>query len=342
MLVDARMPGMDGFAVVEHIIRDPRIQGLSIMMLSSSDQRGDIARCRELGISVYVTKPVKQSQLLDAIVNSLGVATSSEEAKPSHRTKAPDMPTRAYRILVAEDNAVNQLLAVAVLEKRGHRVTIVDNGQLAVEAVARESFDLVLMDVQMPALSGIEATQLIRERERRGARRTPIIAMTARAMNGDRERCLEAGMDGYVSKPIRIADLLAAIEAVMPHGDDAPAPARDDAPGTPKTLDQAELLRMLDGEGTLLQKLYLLFATEGPRRIVEAREALSANDAKALRNAAHLLAGSAGNLRAYAVHEGAKHLEQLARAGDLTTAPEVLDTLERDLGTALAAMAATT
>jgi signal transduction histidine kinase/CheY-like chemotaxis protein/HPt (histidine-containing phosphotransfer) domain-containing protein len=339
MLIDARMPGMDGFAVVEHITRDPRIQGLAVMMLSSADQRGDVARCRELGISVYVTKPVKQSQLLDAIVTSLGVATSSEEAKPSHRAKAPGMPTRAYRILVAEDNAVNQVLAVALLEKRGHRVTVVDNGRLAVEAVARESFDLVLMDVQMPALSGIEATQLIRERERRGARRTPIIAMTARAMNGDRERCLEAGMDGYVSKPIRTADLLAAIEAVMPHGDDAHEPAQDQAPGTPTTLDQAELLRMLGGDGALLRKLYLLFATEAPRRIVEAREALSANDVKALRNAAHVLAGSAGNLRAQAVHEGAKHLEQLARAGDLASAPEVLDTLERDLGTALAAMA---
>jgi CheY-like chemotaxis protein len=298
MLIDARMPGMDGFAVVEHITRDPRIQGLAIMMLSSADQRGDVARCRELGISVYVTKPVKQSQLLDAIVNSLGVATSSEEAKPSHRTKAPDVPTRRYRIQVAEDNAVNQVLAAALLEKRGHRVTVVDNGRLAVEAVARESFDLVLMDVQMPALSGIEATQLIRERERLGARRTPIIAMTARAMNGDRERCLEAGMDDYVSKPIRTADLFAAIEAVMPQGDDAHERAQEDAPGTPTTLDQAELLRMLGDDGALLRQLYLLFTTEGPRRIVEAREALSANDAKSLQNAAHVLAGSAGNLRA--------------------------------------------
>jgi HPt (histidine-containing phosphotransfer) domain-containing protein len=142
-----------------------------------------------------------------------------------------------------------------------------------------------------------------------------------------------------VSKPIRTADLFAAIEAVMPHGDDAHEPAQDQAPGTPTTLDQAELLRMLGNDGALLRKLYLLFATEAPRRIVEAREALSANDAKALRNAAHVLAGSAGNLRAQAVHEGAKHLEQLARAGDLASAPEVLDTLERDLGTALAAMA---
>jgi PAS domain S-box-containing protein len=327
VLVDARMPAMDGFALCERIAADARLRSVAIMMLSSADQRGDIARCRELGIAVYVTKPVRQAHLRHAILTSLGTAAPVRSAPP---TPAAQQPTGepSLRILMAEDNAVNQMFAVGLLEKRGHRVTVVDNGQLALDALARGEYDLVLMDVQMPVLGGLDATRLIRERERAGARHTPIVAMTARAMSGDRERCLEAGMDDYVSKPIRSEELFRTIQRVAGTTVSASTP-----------VDVDGLLALLGGDEELLAELIVLFAADAPERLAAARGGLVRGDAAAVQEAAHALVGAAGNLRATAVHDAALQVERLGRAGDLAGAGEALAVLARALDDALAALA---
>jgi two-component system sensor histidine kinase/response regulator len=202
ILLDAQMPDMDGFSVVERIKQNPRLSKTVVIMLTSAGFRGDAARCRELGIQGYLTKPIKRSDLLEAIKVVLGSKTGAE-ASPSLVTVHTVRESRGrLRILLAEDNRVNQVLAVRLLEKRGHEVTVAGNGEEAIEALDRQAFDLVLMDVQMPEMDGLQATAAIRKGEMKTGRHIPIIAMTAHAMAGDKERCLEAGMDDYITKPI--------------------------------------------------------------------------------------------------------------------------------------------
>jgi PAS domain S-box-containing protein len=203
ILLDAQMPGMDGFSVAERIKQDTRLAKTVVIMLTSGGFRGDASRCRELGIQAYLTKPIKRSDLLEAIIVVLGSQTGAE-ASPSLVTVHSLRESRGrLRILLAEDNRVNQVLAVRLLEKRGHKVEVAGNGEEALEALDRQEFDLVLMDVQMPEMDGLQATVAIRKREMRSGRHIPIIAMTAHAMAGDKERCLDAGMDDYITKPIR-------------------------------------------------------------------------------------------------------------------------------------------
>jgi signal transduction histidine kinase/DNA-binding response OmpR family regulator len=215
VLLDAQMPAMDGFALAERIKQNPELAGAVIMMLTSAGQRGDAVRCRELGIAAYLTKPIKESELLEAIRAALG-APPQMEARPVLITRHSLREGRQrLRILLAEDNTVNQVLAVRLLEKRGHRVTVAADGRQAVAALERQPFDLVLMDVQMPEMDGFQATAVIREREKTLGSHVPIIAMTAHAMEGDQKRCLAAGMDAYLSKPIQARDLFDAVEALM-------------------------------------------------------------------------------------------------------------------------------
>jgi CheY-like chemotaxis protein len=220
VLLDVHMPDMDGFAVAERIRSTPGLAGATIMMLTSSSQRGDAARCRELGVSVHLTKPIGQSELLGAIRKALAGAGRRLEAAPpvaggEVRAAAVIRRHAGLHILLAEDNPVNQKLAARLRERRGHRVTVVADGRRALAARAEGRFDLVLMDVQMPEMDGFEAKAAIRDLERETGSRTPIVAMTARAMQGDRARCLEAGMDGYVSKPVRPAELYEVIEGAV-------------------------------------------------------------------------------------------------------------------------------
>jgi two-component system, sensor histidine kinase and response regulator len=210
ILLDAQMPDMDGFSVVERIKQNAQLSKSVVIMLTSAGFRGDAARCRELGIQGYLTKPIKRSDLLEAIKLVLGFQTGAE-ASPSLVTVHSVHESRGrLRILLTEDNRVNQILAVRLLEKRGHEVTVAGNGKEALEALDRQAFDLVLMDVQMPEMDGLQATAVIRRGEMGSEKHIPIIAMTAHAMAGDKERCLEAGMDGYMTKPI-LPDLLADI-----------------------------------------------------------------------------------------------------------------------------------
>ncbi|MGH9403189.1 MAG: response regulator [Terriglobia bacterium] len=217
-LTDAQMPEMDGFTLAERVKHHPKLAHSVVMMITSGGQRGDAARCREAGIAAYLTKPIRQEELKEVILRALGQFSEVTEPERGalltrHSIQAPS--ARSYNILLAEDNAVNQQLARRLLEKQGHSVIVAENGRAAVALVAERTFDLVLMDVQMPEMNGLEATAAIRERESKSGGHLPIIAMTANAMKRDEERCLQAGMDAYVAKPVQIKQLLAAIDASM-------------------------------------------------------------------------------------------------------------------------------
>jgi len=215
ILTDANMPEMDGFRLAAEIKANPAFGNAVIMMLSSSGFRGDSARCRSLGLSAYLTKPVKQSQLLDAILLALGTAPDKTNEAPLITRHSLAQARGRFSVLLAEDNVINQKLAARILENRGHKVTIAGNGQEALEALETGHFDVILMDVQMPVLDGFQATGRIREGERGSDRHIPIVAMTAHAMKGDREKCLASGMDDYVTKPLKPVDLLKTLEQAV-------------------------------------------------------------------------------------------------------------------------------
>jgi CheY-like chemotaxis protein/anti-sigma regulatory factor (Ser/Thr protein kinase) len=209
ILTDMHMPQMDGFALVEQIRQRPELTTATIMMLTSAGHRGDAARCEELGVAAYLLKPIRQSELREAIARVLG-AREQEGAIPlitRYSLQDARDPDCSLKVLLAEDNAVNRLLAVRLLEKRGHKVVVAGNGLEALAALKKEAFDVIFMDVQMPEMDGYEATAAIREAEKNSGRHQQVIALTAHAMKGDRERCLAAGMDGYLSKPIRPQEL---------------------------------------------------------------------------------------------------------------------------------------
>ena len=216
VLLDAQMPETDGFGIAEQINLDARFSGPPIIMLTSAGLRGDAARCREVGINAYLPKPVRRSDLLSAIRMVLGAQNPNEENRSVVTQHSLREGSRRLNILLAEDNTVNQKLAVRVLEKRGHSVVVAATGKLALETLESQVFDLILMDVQMPEMDGLEATAAIRELEKTSGKHIPIVAMTASAMVGDKERCLKAGMDGYVSKPLQVKELFEAIEGFVP------------------------------------------------------------------------------------------------------------------------------
>jgi CheY-like chemotaxis protein len=230
-LVDVMMPGMDGFEMVRQLRKRPEAESLSIIVLSSADRPHDKATARELGIARCLTKPVTQSDLLNCITTALGTALAEDDPAADSLIDHGPGPFSPLNILLAEDGAVNRKVAVSLLEKRGHRVTAVEDGQLAVDQLRRQPFDLVLMDVQMPVLDGFAATAAIREMQAPSGKHTPIIAMTAHAMQGDRQRCLDAGMDDYVSKPFRPQELFEVVEKTTPSqtGEAPPYDSSDEA-----------------------------------------------------------------------------------------------------------------
>jgi CheY-like chemotaxis protein/HPt (histidine-containing phosphotransfer) domain-containing protein len=220
VLLDARMPDLDGFAVAERIRQEPALAGVTVMLLTSDVMSGDLARCRALGVARHLVKPFTPSELLNAVLLALG--QSVEPTTPLSRASR-EASTKRLHVLVAEDNAVNQRVIVRLLEKMGHIPILAYNGQEAVEAYESRPFDVVLMDVQMPVMDGLAATQAIRQSEARnpGRRRLPIMALTAYAMRGDRERCLAAGMDEYLTKPVKPEELAAALNRLVQTGHDA-------------------------------------------------------------------------------------------------------------------------
>jgi CheY-like chemotaxis protein len=227
VLLDAMMPDEDGIAIARHIKNDPQLNSAALLMLSSAAQMVDPARCRELGIDRCLVKPVRQSELLNAILKALGASPLAAPNAAHGPSSVPGLngPGGApFRILLAEDNVVNQRLAQRILEKNGYHVTTALNGHEALELHAREAFDAILMDIQMPGMDGLEATAGIRDRERATGSHVPIVAMTAHAMKGDREKYLEASMDGYISKPVTAAELLAGLKSALSNSRPAPLP----------------------------------------------------------------------------------------------------------------------
>ncbi len=342
VLLDANMPVMDGFDLAAKVQQSPRLAGASIMMLSSGSRPGDRARCFELGISAYLTKPVKQSDLMDTITGVLASRSEGQKARP--RKEATRLPPggRRLRVLVAEDNAVNQQVAAGMLERAGHEAVVAGNGREALALLEQEAFDLVLMDVQMPELDGLETTAAIRERERVTGGHLPIVAVTAHAMKGDAERCLAAGMDGYVAKPLQPRELEAAIASVVaPGASEEPAPtARASAPPPlPGVVDFPRLLERVGGDRKALAQLVRIFRADSPKQVAQIRKAIRGIDAPALRAAAHAVKGAVSNFAAPAATEAAVRLQRMGDTGHLAGAEDALDRLEREIDKVIEALA---
>ncbi|MBI5251033.1 MAG: response regulator [Desulfomonile tiedjei] len=330
VLTDCMMPGMDGFQFVERMNREARFATPTIVMLTSAGERGDAARCLKLGIAAYLLKPVRQSELLFTISRVLN-APQESQARPSLITRHSIRESRRrLSILLAEDNAVNQLLATKMLERMGHAVTTAGNGIAALDSLEKTNFDLVLMDVQMPEMDGLQATKILRDREKKTGGHFPVIAMTAYAMKGDKERCLESGMDGYISKPITAQELYETIEHVMgsleKDSRQLPIPAK-----VAQVLDKTVILDRVGGDVDLLGEIISLFLEDSPRLLAEIREAFQHRKPALMEKAAHTLKGSVSNFAAESAVQAALRVEGIGRSSDLTEAPQAIMHLEREM-----------
>jgi signal transduction histidine kinase/DNA-binding response OmpR family regulator len=341
ILTDMHMPKMDGFGLVERLKDKPGLCTSTIMMLTSGGQRGDAQRCEELGIAAYLLKPIRQAELREAIARVLS-ARESQEAVPiitRYSLREFAQTGKTLNILLAEDNLVNQKLAGRLLEKRHHTVTIVSNGKEALAALEKNHYDLVLMDMQMPEMDGFEATRILRERENATGKHQPVVAMTALAMNGDKERCIAAGMDGYLSKPIRPQELDEVLDNYLALKDEAPA-AIDSVPAAGSPIDAAQLLDRIDGDRTLLAELVDLFRADFPANLRSAQEAIDSQDANGLRGAGHALRGALANLSATEASAIAAELENIGKSLNLSQAQVTLDRLAHEVGSVIRALEA--
>ena len=367
VLSDVNMPDRDGFSLAEAVRQDEHLPDALIMMLTSGDRHEDVERCRELAVTSYLRKPIKQSELFDAIVAALqinGVDESGSGPATASESLPPTLPP--LRVLLAEDSIVNQKLALALLRKWGHSATVAANGAEAVEHVLAEKFDLVLMDVQMPELDGLEATRRIRQLEQDGTidGRLPIIAMTAHAMKGDRELCLEAGMDQYVSKPVRSQSLMEAMaefftrdsmtvelqrrlesgdadsdpktvagnSSISPLGSlgsttDEPAAAIEPLP-VRFAIDWSAALRIVQADQELLRDIAAAFLEESRTVMMDLKAALKKSDAKTAQRMAHTIKASFRTFGVSDAHDLAYECELAGRAGELDQLASRLPELE--------------
>jgi two-component system sensor histidine kinase/response regulator len=342
VIADARMPGRDGLTLAEEVLkREPGPTAL-LVMLTTDDLPRDIARCEQLELANRILKPISRSELLSAVTKALDVESRETTAAP--RDSAGKRLTRPLRILLAEDSLVNQTLVIALMKKRGHSVTVASNGQLALDTLAAEPFDLILMDVLMPEMDGLEATQAIRAEERTSGKHLPILAMTAHAMKGDRQRCLDAGMDGYVSKPINFEELLSAIDDVVPDAlpaaDSAAINLADPTPPDKSTNrpDWPSVLTAFGENRKLLDDVIRVFLSEAPSLLAEAHAAIDGQQMPTLKRAAHTLRGAMRHFGSIRGRATAAQLELAARNADTsgaTDAARQLDTDIAELSTAL-------
>jgi PAS domain S-box-containing protein len=341
VLLDAVMPKMDGFQVLQRTQSNPGLAGAVIMMLSANRHRAETARCREFGVKQYLTKPVAQSELLDAILLALGLGGVEEQFMEAS-VRVPEKPNgRPLNILLSEDNPVNQMLAIRVLEKAGHRVTLASTGREALAAwenAGIPGFDVVLMDIQMPEMDGMEATAAIRQREKTSGKHIPILAMTAHAMRGDRDRCLASGMDGYISKPFNPIALFAEIErcVVIMGGSDA---MTENSQVPDEQIDRVSLLERVEGDQELLTEMIHLFQDDVPNLLAAMRDALERGDMTVLERSAHSLKGAVSNLSAKATVAAALRLETNARNHNAESAKESLVEVEQSVTRLLPALA---
>jgi PAS domain S-box-containing protein len=322
VLLDAGMPQVDGFDVASAIKAAPELDSACVMMLSSSDFSAEIARCNDLGVTCFLRKPVKQSELFDAIVTAANIAPRPAAGAGDDSGLLLAAPPRKLNVLVAEDHPVNQVLIAAILNGRGHSFSIANNGLEVLRLLDRTPgehppFDVVLMDGQMPAMDGYQATQEIRRRERSTGQHLRIIAVTANAMKDDRDKCIAAGMDDYVSKPIDADQLLERLESVSPARRGAgQAAAATAAPATLQAFALDAALQRTRGKRTLLRQLVQLLLQDLPDTLAGLESALSTNDARLVERTAHRLRGAAFTVCAEPLAAAAAELELAARNAD--------------------------
>jgi CheY-like chemotaxis protein len=328
LLTDATMPGMDGFELVEEVGRSPGIAAVRTMMLTSVGRRGDGARCRSLGVGAYLTKPVRQRDLWAAIVATLGSDAFLGAAAPLVTLHSMRERQRHLRILVVEDNPVNQRYTSGLLGKEGHLVLLANNGREALSVLEKETLDLVLMDMQMPEMGGAEAAAIIRKHEYGTPHRIPIIAMTARAANGDRERCLEAGMNAYLPKPFSANALFDLIATLFNGTASTPLSGNGSRVGSEPAFLPRALLEQVNHNRALLCELGRLFVESSPAMLAELHSALARGDAKGVRRTAHRVRGSVANFAASHAMTVAGELERMGETNDLTGAHAALKELE--------------
>jgi signal transduction histidine kinase/DNA-binding response OmpR family regulator len=341
-LLDCTMPEMDGFELAEKVLGNSDLGNAILIMISSSARPGDAERCRQVGIQRYLTKPIVHCELLDCILTTLS-ATLQDSLRCEEDHEARPSTSPGLRILLAEDGLVNQRVAQGLLKKQHHQVVTVENGQQALAALGQQGFDLVLMDVQMPVMDGFEATRAIRKQEQQTGKHVPIIAMTASAMKGDREACLLAGMDDYISKPIdpdRLYEVLKTYATPPATRETVSEPTADGSGSTDgqQVLDVHVALEQFPGGMEAVREMAALFITECQRLHDEIRAGISRGDAAQLRRGAHTLKSSSEMFGATRVREAAWRLEQLGRDQDLSKAEHALKQLEQELPALLAAL----
>jgi signal transduction histidine kinase/CheY-like chemotaxis protein/HPt (histidine-containing phosphotransfer) domain-containing protein len=335
VLLDCVMPEVDGFGLAEQIQQDDAIAQTPLIMFSSTGHGSVAARCREMGLAGYMTKPVKQSELFDVISTALGDQNQPAGGPDTPGTAAEPAPPRKLRVLLAEDNPVNQRLVVKLMEKHDHTVVVTGNGKEALAALENGQFHVVIMDVQMPEMGGFEAVGIIREREKATGAHIPIIAMTAHALKGDRERCLGAGMDAYVSKPIQARLLFEAIASVVPMTaadvtmQEKPVPEKVQL--DTGVFNSEGALAMLDGDTELFVELVKLFMTESVDLQDQIHDAIEQHDAERLERAAHSLKGSAAAFCGESTRAVAQELEAVGASGDLGKAGDLFVELQDEL-----------
>src|SRR5262245_15409472 len=325
IISDRHMPGVDGFMLARRVRRERSLAKTPIVMLMSVGDAGE-AKGRGVAIDAYLTKPVKHSDLLDALATLFRVST--RRPRPGRPGRPALRAAKRLRVLVAEDNPVNRKLVMKLLQKRGHQVDAVENGRAAVDMIVANPagrFDAVLMDVQMPEMGGFEATQAIREHETRTGSHVPIVALTAHAMAGDRERCLAGGMDGYLSKPIEVDDLIVTVErfgsAAGNEGAHSVQPERH------PLFDERAALAHTGGDRKLLKEIVKLFRAATPASLRRIDRALGGRDSEALRMAAHTVKGAIATVGSPAGRDAAAQLEAQARSSNWLEAARARDEL---------------
>ena len=334
LLSDVNMPDVNGFTLAEWIRAEPKLDATSIIMLTSGGREGDGERREKLRIATRLMKPLKQSELFDAIVTTLGVDVMRVAVREVEAPSAVQQ-VRPLKILLAEDNLANQKLAVGVLTRQGHSVTVAETGLVAIREWESQPFDVILMDVQMPDLDGLEATKAIREREQKTGQHILIVAMTAHAMSGDRERCLESGMDEYLSKPIRARQIAEKLALLFRDSTDSSQeqPAHDAADAQDQTpiIDWDQALDGIDGDRQLLAEVIAAFLESLSGTVAAIEAAVGSKQASTVERLAHSLKGELLAIAAIPAAESARELESLGKQSDLAGADTLLKSLQKQL-----------
>ncbi|MDA0284816.1 MAG: response regulator, partial [Planctomycetota bacterium] len=345
VLTDMYMPQRDGMDLLQWIRQRPEFSSVPVLILSSGPTAEHRARAAELDVAAYLTKPVRQSSLFDAIATAFEEKGTLASAVRADAAATESTDGRSLNLLLAEDNPVNQLTATTMLGKLGHTVTVANNGREALEQINNQEFDVVFMDVQMPEMDGMAATAAIRVSEKVSGKHMPIVAMTAHAMKGDRERCIEAGMDDYISKPIRRVELKSVLQAIIDRfltvadaDQEFSMTSEGSNTSNRSVFDATGLMDEFDGDKDMLSRMLEIFQRDCDERLPRLRAAVEAGDAAAVTAEAHAFKGGVGNFFATASFQTAQILETMGHSGDVTQAGPVLAKLESEMTELISAL----